>query len=809
MKKTSVSLEFAGKTLTFETGELAPQATASILARLGDTMVLATVVLGKESTLDYFPLSVEYVERLYAGGRIKGSRWVKREGRPSDDAVLTGRLIDRSIRPYFPKDYKREVQVMVTVLSVDIEHSPDILAMNAVSAALAMSPIPWNGPIGAIRVGYVLGENDEASYIMNPTATEMAYSELDLIVSQVKDKTVMIEAGAKQIPEAVMLEAIKRAHVETHKMIAFIEDLVGKVGQQKITVTQNPIFVEMTKKIEKAYKEDVQAVAKAKADKESVGTAEQDLVKKIYEQEKLANPESEIDSKMVAKALEYVMFQYIRQDVVKKQKRVDGRKVDEVREISARVGVLPRTHGSAVFNRGITQALTIATLGSPRMEQLIESAEGEESKRYIHHYSMPPYSVGEAGRVGFTSRREIGHGALAERALEPVIPNKEVFPYTIRLVSEVLSSNGSTSMASTCASTLALMDAGVPIIKPVAGISVGMMSYPHGSTKKDEYVLLTDIIGLEDFSGDMDFKVAGTDAGITAIQLDVKIPGLTVEQIEEIFERAHVARLAILEKMLAVMPQSRDQVSEFAPKIEVIQIPVDKIGELIGPGGKVIKNIIATTGATVDVEDDGSVTISGTSEENVQKAVDWVTNMMREVTPGEVFEDVEVKRILPFGAFVEFLPGKEGMVHVSKMARGFVKSPEDVVTVGQKVKVKVLEIDDQGRVNLTMLFGDDNDPVAGSGEGGQGEQGIERVERFSNDRRSSSRGYTGGRGNFRSSPRNDRGGDRNRGSFTANAGGDTSRSAHPLARQFERERSQQRRTSGRPAGNRTSRKPHY
>ncbi len=788
MTKTSETLEFAGKTLTLETGKLAPQATASVLGRIGDTMVLATVVLGKETELDYFPLSVEYVERLYAGGRIKGSRWVKREGRPSDEAILIGRLIDRSIRPLFPKEFKREVQVMVTVLSVDGEHAPDILAINAVSAAIATSPIPWNGPIGAVRVGYVRGENDEGQYIINPTATEMAYSDLDLVVSQVKGKTVMIESGAKQVSEKIMLEAIKRAHEETDKVLNFIIDLVGKVGQQKVQVYPNALMAEMAKRIEKAYKDEVTALAKAKANKEFGGTEEQDLVKKIYEQEKMANPESEIDSKIIAKALEYVLFQGIRSDVVKKNKRVDGRAMDEVRQIDIQVGVLPRTHGSAIFQRGLTQVLTIATLGSPRMEQLIESAEGEESKRYIHHYSMPPYSVGEAGRVGFTSRREIGHGALAERALEAVIPSKEKFPYTIRLVSEVTSSNGSTSMASTCGSTLALMDAGVPITKPVAGISVGMMSYPHGSTKEGEYVLLTDIIGLEDFSGDMDFKVAGTDTGVTAIQLDVKIPGLTVEQIEQIFERARVARMSILEKMLKAIPQSRDEVSEFAPKIELLQIPVDKIGELIGPGGKIIKNIIATTGATVDVEDDGTVTIAGTSEESVQSALNMVQGITKEVKPGEVYEG-EVKRILPFGAFVEFLPGKEGMVHVSKMAKGFVNHPEEVVSLGQKVTVKVIEIDDQGRINLTMLLDD-------SGESDSGNR--ERPERSS---RPQGRGRGFDRGERRSFDRGDRQ-NFDRGERRGFDRDDRMRSAHPLSRQFQRERTQQRKPS-------YGRKAHY
>jgi polyribonucleotide nucleotidyltransferase len=702
MKKTSVSLELAGKKLTFETGELAEQATSSILARLGDTVVLVTVVEGGPTQLDYFPLSVDYVERLYAGGKIKGSRWVKREGRPSDEAILAGRLIDRSIRPLFPKSFKNEVQIIVTVLSVDGENEPDILALNAVSAALAISRIPWNGPVAAVRMGHVKENGTAAEFLINPSAAERELSQLDIVASQLKDKTVMIEAGALQVTEDVLVESIERAHVETKKIIGLIEDLVKEVGQKKLAVVEDPLLHELAALIEKSYATEVQALIKARVDKDSDQDDTDALIGKIYEDYKVGNPKTELDKKVVLNALEKVMYQLVRANVLKNGKRVDGRKMDEIRTIQASVGILPRTHGSAIFQRGITQALSIVTLGSPRMEQLIESAEGEETKRYIHHYSGLPYSFGQTGRVGTPSRREIGHGALAERALLAVIPKQEVFPYTIRVVSEVLSQNGSSSMASTCGSTLALMDAGVPITKPVAGISIGMMS------DEKKYELLTDIIGLEDFSGDMDFKVAGTDSGVTAIQLDVKIPGLTVEQVKAILERAKTARLAILEKIKAVMPTPRASISQYAPKIEQVKIPVDKIGEVIGPGGKVIKNIIATTGAQVDVEDDGTVAISGTDDEAVKKAVEWVKGLVREVQPGETFEG-EVKRILPFGAFVEILPGKEGMVHVSKMSTEFVNDPNDVVKIGQKVKVRVVEIDDQGRVNLSMLFGEDAD----------------------------------------------------------------------------------------------------
>lgn len=699
MKKTSSMLELNRKNLTLETGQLAKQATSSVLARLGDTMILVTVVEGKiREDLDYFPLTVEYVERLYAGGRIKGSRWVKREGRPSDDAILTGRLIDRSIRPLFPKEYKNEVQIVVTVLSIDGENEPDVLSMVAVSAALNISRIPWNGPIGAVRIGLVK-ENGEkkTEFIINPGSAEIELSELDMIVSQTKEKTVMIEAGALQVPEEIVLSAIKKAHEENNKIIKFIEELTKEVGEKKKIVERDPLFFEVVSKIEKSYKEEAAALNEVRATKEATGEEFEKLVEKIFEQEQIADSTSGVNKKIIAKALEFVSFKIIRINILEKAKRPDGRKIDAVRPISASVSVLPRTHGSTIFQRGDTQALTVVTLGSPRLEQLIESAEGEESKRYIHHYSMPPYSVGETGRMGVPSRREIGHGALAERALISVIPKQEEFPYTIRVVSEILSSNGSTSMASTCGSTLALMDAGVPIKKPVSGIAMGLIS------NENKYVILTDILGLEDFAGDMDFKVAGTEDGVTVIQLDVKIPGLTIQQIEEILEKAKIGRLFILEKMLSVLPKSRSNLSEYAPKIELIHIPVEKIGEVIGPGGKIIRNIIAETGATVDVEDDGSVTISAATEEAVKKAIDWISGLTRELTVGEIFEG-EIKRILPFGAFVEVLHGKEGMVHVSQMSTGFVKNPNDIVSIGDKVKVKVIEIDEQGRTNLSMLL---------------------------------------------------------------------------------------------------------
>lgn len=752
MEKTSLNFDLAGKQLTLETGKLAKLATAAVVARLGDTVVLATVVASKkETTLDYFPLSVEYVERLYAGGRIKGSRWVKRQGRPTDEAVLSGRLIDRSIRPLFPKEYKNDVQVVVTVLSVDGENEPDILGIIAVSAALAMSPIPWKGPVSVSRIGYKDGE-----YLINPGGELLDSSELDLIVTQTPEKTLMLEAGGLQVPEKIVLDGITKAHEVNKEVIRFIEKFAAKAGKKKVEVKPDTALLDVVARIEKNYKADIAHLVELRSQNEGSSIEQDLLIEKIFTDISAEEAEKPTDKKTVAKAVEKVFFKIIRSNILDKGKRPDGRKLDEIRPLSAEIDILPRTHGSALFQRGDTQALSIATLGATRMEQLLESPAGEEKKRYIHHYAFPPYSVGETGRTGFLSRREIGHGALGERALLGVIPSPEVFPYTIQVNSEVLASNGSTSMASTCGSTLALMAAGVPILAPVAGIAMGLVS------TDEKYVILTDILGLEDFSGDMDFKVAGTETGVTAIQLDVKTLGLTIDQIKEVFDKARTARMQILKVMLAAIDKPRTEVSMYAPKIAMVKIPVDKIGELIGPGGRNIKNIMATTGTTVDVEDDGSVSITGTDDEAVEKAVTWISGMTREVLAGEVFEEAEVKRILPFGAFVEFLPGKEGMVHVSKMsATQYVKDPNDIVSLGDKVKVRVMEIDDQGRVNLSMIFGESapEGGVQGPAEGGQPQ------------RESFQPGNNGGQ--FQPA-----------GSDAAPA-----RSMHPLSQQFRRERS--------------------
>lgn len=694
MKIFEESIEINGQKLTLQTGKLARAATSSIFARLGDTCVLVTVTVGRDhEDIDYLPLSVEYVEKLYAGGRIKGSRWVKREGRATDDAVLKARLIDRSIRPLFAKNYRRDVQIIITLLSVDGVNSPDILSAIATSAALHCSSIPWDGPIGMIRLGYVRNDG-EGTFIINPTENDELYSALDLVVSSnSKGKVNMIETKAEEFSEKLIEEGIQMAVKENNKIIEFIETFRKKAGQVK-EVYDKPLFDEkLLKVLKKDYKKNLDQLILKKAEKEfDDEEALEVVVDEVAEKHK-----EEFDKKTISKAIDYVTKQMIREQVLKTKKRIDGRKPDEIRELKAEVSILPRTHGSAVFQRGDTQVLSIVTLGAPSLEQLIENPEGEIAKKYIHHYYMPPYSVGETGRIGFPSRREIGHGALAEKAIEPVLPAQKDFPYTIRVVSEVMSSNGSTSMASTCGSSLALMDAGVPIKAPIAGIAMGMLS-----NSDEDYMVLTDIMGIEDFSGEMDFKVAGSESGVTAVQLDVKNNGLTSKMIHDTLEKAKDARLKILEVMKGAIQLPRKEISQFAPKVVVLTPPQDKIGEIIGPGGKNIRALIARTDTDINVTDDGKVTITGIDKAKVDEAVASIENITRIVEVGEEFEG-EVKRILPFGAFVEFLPGKEGMVHVSKMGKGFVKNPNDVVKIGQKVKVRVAQIDQQGRINLQMI----------------------------------------------------------------------------------------------------------
>ena len=681
MKLVSKSIEIAGRTLSFEFGKFAQQATSAVVARYGDSVIFASVVMGKEDlTKDYFPLSVEFQERLYAGGRIKGSRWVKRE-RNTDEEALSARLIDRSIRPLFPKDFKNEVQIVVMVLATDTENDTDVLAINAVSAALAISPIPWSGPIAAVRIGL-----EEDKLVVNPKNGNRDGVVLDLVVSSTTNLVPMIEAGATQVPEDQIYSAIDMAVSQNKKIIATINDLVSEIGKDKIQVKRAEFDSTFVAEMEKIAKPLVADFLQATATKEGgdLGSIVLHMSQGIEDRAKLAQ---------IPLILENYISKTVRKNILEDHKRPDGRKLDEIRPLSIEVGVLPRVHGSAIFQRGQTQALTVPTLGAPSLGQTLETAEGETIRRYIHHYNFPPFSTGETGRVGAPKRREIGHGALAERALAPVIPEEVDFPYAIRVVSEIMSSNGSTSMASTCGSTMSLMDAGVPLKAPVAGISIG----------KVDGVLLTDIIGIEDHYTDMDFKVAGTKDGITAIQLDTKIDGLTLEIVKETLARAKTARLQILEAMLKVLPEPKKELSPFAPKIHVVVIPVDKIGELIGPGGKVIKKLMADFSVTIDVNDNGSVFVSGTDQDGVNNAIGWIGSLGQEVKPGEIYEGT-VARIQPFGAFVNILPGKDGLVHVSQMAQGFVADPNTIVHEGDKVRVWVIEIDTQNRISLSMLF---------------------------------------------------------------------------------------------------------
>ena len=690
-------LELAGKKLILETGELATKANGSVLATYGETVVLATAVSQEASAdIGYFPLSVDYEEKLYAGGRISTSRFIKRENRPTEEAILTARLIDRSIRPLFPKDFTKEVQIIITVLSVDQENDPDIVSLIATSAALAISDIPWNGPIAGIRVG-----RQNGGLILNPTQQEKSFSDLDLVLAANKNgEVVMIETAASEVDEKALVEATKLATKEAIPVVVLIGDLQKSVG-----MTKEPYG---TKKLDQTVEKKIRDYIKTSVMKDFHGGKTQDETwfgetLKILEEKFIKEDEENISAKIISNILEEEIANFLREEILINKRRPDGRKPDDIRPITTKVEVLPRTHGSALFARGETQALSIVTLGSPALEQLIEGMEGEETKRYMHHYNFPPFSVGEVRRRGAPARREIGHGALAEKALLPIIPPLDVFPYTIRVVSEILSSAGSTSMASACGSTLALMDAGVPIKEPVAGISIGLIT---DKNDKSKYVIITDIAYQEDAQGDMDCKVAGTKNGITAIQMDTKLNGVTINILDEALQKAKKARLIILQKILATMPTSREKISKHAPTVILVKIDPAKIGDVIGSGGRTINRIIAETGAAIDINDEGIVTISSKDREACKKAAEWVESIVKEAKPGEVYEG-KVKRILPFGAMVEILPGKEGLVHISQLAPHRVEKVEDVVKIGQPVKVRVVEIDDQGRVNLSMVFGDD------------------------------------------------------------------------------------------------------
>ena len=688
--------ELAGRKLTLETGKLAGLANGSVLVRYGDTVVLVDVTASKEPRdgIDFFPLSVDYEEKLYAVGKIPGS-YTKREGKPSDKAILTSRAIDRPLRPLFPKDFRNDVCVVATVLSVEQDNQPEICAMIGASAALSISDIPFGGPTAAVAVGYV---NDEI--VINPTEEQRKNSRLTLTVAGTKDKIAMIEAGADEIPDDIMLEAIKKAHKEIKKLCTFISKMQKEIGKPKFEYKSFAVDEEIYNEVEANYKdkmyEAVQAVDKEVRD-ENIDKLTDEIV--AYFTEKVGEEKTEELMSDIATSIHDLEKKCVREMIYNEHKRPDGRKIDEIRPLSCEVGLLPRVHGSALFTRGQTQVLSVATLGMVSEEQSLDGIDTEESKRYMHQYNFPSYSVGEARPSRGPGRREIGHGALAEKALVPVIPSEEEFPYAIRVVSEVLSSNGSTSQASICASTLALMDAGVPIKRPVAGISTGLVTAPDGS---DDYVMLTDIQGIEDFFGDMDFKVGGTEKGITAIQVDIKVDGLSYKIIKEAFERTRKARKYILEEvMLKQLDKPRAEISEYAPKIINMKIKVDKIKDVIGTGGKTINKIIDETGVKIDIQEDGQVFIYSEDEKKAKRAKEIIEEIVREIEVGQVYEGTVIK-LMNFGAFVDLGAGKEGLVHISKISNDRIKNIEDVLHEGDRVKVKVIEIDDQDRINLSM-----------------------------------------------------------------------------------------------------------
>ena len=678
----------AGRPLVIETGKMAQLANGSCLVRYGDTAVLATATASAKPRegVDFFPLSVDYEEKLYSVGKIPGS-FIKREGKPTEAAILASRCIDRPMRPLFPKDLRNDVSIVTTVMSVEQDNSPEIAAMVGAAIAVAISDIPFNGPVASVFVGLIDGQP-----VINPTVEQRKESTLELTLSGTFDKVVMIEAGAKEVPEDQMLAAILAGHEEVKKLCQFIQSIADEIGKKnKIEYTPVVVADDVFEAVKEGYIERIRWALDT--DDKNVRDYQLAIVtEEIHAglDAQFAERETEIDD-AIYKLQKYVVRRWILDD----GKRVDGRNLNEIRPLSAEVGLLPRTHGSGMFTRGQTQVLTVATLGSVSENQLLDGIDVEETKRYMHHYNFPSYSVGETRPSRGPGRREIGHGALAERALAPVIPSVEEFPYAIRLVSEVLSSNGSTSQGSVCGSTLALMDAGVPIKAPVAGISVGLV------TEGDRFVTMLDIQGLEDFFGDMDFKVAGTHNGITAIQVDIKIDGLTTEIIKEAFEKTRVARIHILDDiMLKAIPEYRKELSEYAPKIIQMKIPVDKIREVIGTGGKVIQKIIADTGVKIDIEEDGTVFILTADAAGAQAAVDTINGIIAEPEVGMIYKG-KVTKVMDFGAFVEFMPGREGLVHISKLDHKRVEKVTDVVNEGDEIVVKLTEIDKQGRMNLS------------------------------------------------------------------------------------------------------------
>lgn len=716
MNEKVYSIEWLGRTLTVKTGKLAKQATAAVTVQYGDTVVLATVVESKESRegTDFFPLMVDFEERLYAAGIIKGSRWVKREGRPSDEAILTGRMVDRAIRPLFDQSSKKDTQVVLTVLSVDQANDYDVVALVAASTVLSISGLKWDGPIAGLRVGRI-----EGKFIFNPTYEEQAQSDLDLMVAGTEERVIMLEAGANEVKEDDIINAIIAGQKEMKPVIDILKKMRSEIA---------PAPKEDKAKMAKSQAETEEEEAKKKIE-ELAQTWLMDNVKNILfdrsyytkGERKAAvaaikeGLENYLAEKEIAKdKIKWAVFAFVEEAVEKEvtnaiineKKRVDGRALDEIRELIAEVGILPRNHGAGLFSRGETQVMSIVTLGAPGMEQQTEGLEGAGTKRYMHHYNFPPYSVGEARPMRSAGRREIGHGALAEKALVPMLPAKEDFPYTVRVVSETLGSNGSSSMASTCASTLALMDAGAPIKKHVGGIAMGLAS----NADMSKWEVLTDLQDLEDGAGGMDFKITGTVDGITAIQLDTKTIGLSEEIVRKTFAQGRVALNQIIGVLKTAIEKPREELSQYAPRITSFYINPEKIREVIGTGGKIINEIIAQTGVSIDIEDDGLVMVCGTDAAKAKEAVDWINNIVRELQVGEVFTG-KVVRMLDFGAFVELVGGRDGMVHVSEMAPYRVGKPSDFMALGDVVTVRIKEIDDQGRYNLSMKGLPENEPL--------------------------------------------------------------------------------------------------
>jgi polyribonucleotide nucleotidyltransferase len=742
-KKT---LAINGKEIIIEIGKFSEQVSAAVLVTCGETTVHTTVALGRKVDIGYFPLGVEFAEKLYSAGIIKGSRWVKRDGRPSDDVILKARVIDRTLRPLFPDGITHEVQIVNTVFSYDEENDPDMLGLLGSAIGLAVSEIPFDGPIAGLRIGF---QKETGKFMFNPTNAEREISDLDLIVSGRGDAIVMVEAGANEVSEATVVEALILAQKELGKLCKVIEEITKEVGKDKIElVTDEDRQAEadlkaLSERIYADFAKEVRTIVDLQ------GRLQPTELEPIFEKmlnklnENVTDEEQLITAKQVGKAFSLLAKQEARKMILEENVRPDGRAMDEIRQIWCEIDLFPRTHGSAMFKRGATQAATITTLADPTLGQLIEGIEGEETRHYIHHYNMPPYASGEAGRFGWPKRREIGHGALAERALVPMLPEQKDFPYTIHVVSEIMSSNGSTSQASVCGSTLSLMAAGVPIKRPVAGIAMGLMS----DGKK--YTVLSDIQGLEDHVGDMDFKIAGSKEGITAIQMDIKLKGVPQTVLEQALEQAKTGRLHILGEMLKVISEPREKLSPYAPKVVQIEIPADRIGELIGPGGKMIKALIEETGAEINVDEDkerevGMVNISSSDQSKIDAAVTKITGMMRTVELGEEF-DGTVTRVENYGAFVEYLPGKEGLVHISEMSLERVENVNDMVKLGDSVHVRINEIKEDGKIGLSMLSAEEGEQKKASRPSG-GDRGGFTMRRFGGNGRGGDRDGRGGRG---------------------------------------------------------------